>query len=473
MGTANFDTIMHGLLFRLLIYGSVAILLAFVYKRIKTHFTGGSVRSSGSHKINRGISGSGLKQSKTAKGFIFGNRGRKHVYLDNASEGHIAIFGGSGKGKTTALLIPSLRAWDSPFFTIDISGDISKNVPETKERIVISPAEPSKSVIYNVFFAVDSEEKYAEKLKKLEQLCNLIIDIPEKSNDTQRYFLGTARKIFLSCLIAFYDIGMDFTDICKTVFFNDVSTLNKMVEATGNELAQGYMYPLTLENEKNIGGSKSTLNDKIKIFADNENIQKICRRPRALESGEYEQAFYPDLLENSQVFLIVPDEEQEYYQIFLHIVTGQILEYISGRKYDRKKDKRILIALDEFASLGYFEILAPFRKFRKNGANICILTQSLADIDLIYSEGERKVIMDNSQYIVVLSANDNGTREYFSNLVGKEEKERVTKNSSGGKSVSKENDFAIKPEEWRTYKKHLILIHPAGYVKLLKNYYFK
>ena len=246
-----------------------------------------------------------------------------------------------------------------------------------------------------------------------------------------------------------------------------------MVEATGNELAQGYIYPLTLENEKNIGGSKSTLNDKIKIFADNENIQKICRRPRALEYGEYEQAFYPDLLENSQVFLKVPDEEQEYYQIFLHIVTGQILEYISGRKYDRKKDKRILIALDEFASLGYFEILAPFRKFRKNGANICILTQSLADIDLIYSEGERKVIMDNSQYIVVLSANDNGTREYFSNLVGKEEKERVTKNSSGGNSVSKENDFAIKPEEWRTYKKHLILIHPAGYVKLLKNYYFK
>ena len=60
-----------------------------------------------------------------------------------------------------------------------------------------------------------------------------------------------------------------------------------------------------------------------------------------------------------------------------------------------------------------------------------------------------------------------------STLVGKEEKERVTKNSSGGNSVSKENDFAIKPEEWRTYKKHLILIHPAGYVKLLKNYYFK
>ena len=163
MGTVNFDTIMHGLLFRLLIYGSVAILLAFMYKRIKTHFTGGSVRSIGSHKINRGISGSGLKQSKTAKGFIFGNKGRKHVYLDNASEGHIAIFGGSGKGKTTALLIPSLKAWDSPFFTIDISGDISKNVPETKERIVISPAELSKSVIYNVFFAVDSEEKYAEK----------------------------------------------------------------------------------------------------------------------------------------------------------------------------------------------------------------------------------------------------------------------------------------------------------------------
>ena len=43
----------------------------------------------------------------------------------------------------------------------------------------------------------------------------------------------------------------------------------------------------------------------------------------------------------------------------------------------------------------------------------CILTQSLVDIDLVYSEKERKVILDNSKYIVVLDATDNGTREYF------------------------------------------------------------
>ena len=61
-------------------------------------------------------------------------------------------------------------------------------------------------------------------------------------------------------------------------------------------------------------------------------------------------------------------------------------------------------------------MLAPFRKFRKNGCNLCILTQSLVDIDLVYSEKERKVILDNSNYIVVLGATDNSTREYFSNF---------------------------------------------------------
>ena len=37
------------------------------------------------------------------------------------------IYGGSGLGKTSAVLIPTLRSWTGSSFTIDISGDISRN----------------------------------------------------------------------------------------------------------------------------------------------------------------------------------------------------------------------------------------------------------------------------------------------------------------------------------------------------------
>ena len=116
-------------------------------------------------------------------------------------KGHITIFGGSGQGKTTALLIPSLRMWNAPFFSIDTSGDISKNVPQGDlSRYVLSPDEPNESCLYNIFHLVDKVQTAAEKREQLEQLVFLIVDIPPNAQDAQLYFLNTARKIFLAAM---------------------------------------------------------------------------------------------------------------------------------------------------------------------------------------------------------------------------------------------------------------------------------
>lgn len=431
----------------------------------------------GKKLIYSGLDNSGLEKGDISTGFTFGKIGKKLVYLDSKSEGHIAIFGPSGAGKTSALLIPSLRDWKGSAFSIDISGDISKNVnlPDDK-KIIISPDEPEKSVLVNIFYEIDKVEDAHEKREKLEQLVNLIIDIPSNVNDAQDYFLRTARKIFLASMIAFYRIGMDFIDICKTVFFNNLEELSGLIVETEDELAIGYIKGILGENEKNLSGAKSQLNDKIKLFADNIKMQEIMRRPIGDFNGNVEPCFTPEMLEDKTAFLKVPDKKQEYYETFMHIIVGQVLDYISGREYDAKVQKRILISLDEFASLGYFPILGGFRKFRKNGANICILTQSLVDVDLVYSEKERQVILDNCKYVVVLGANDNATREYFSNMVGKEEKESVSTSSGKGgtsTSTSTHRDYAISPEDWKDLRSKLLVLHSVGYIKLDKNFYYK
>ena len=128
--------------------------------------------------------GSGLKKALSPHGFIFGFLKKNKVYLENTKEGHIAIFGGSGIGKTSALLIPTLREWNSPFFAIDISGDISKNVKlASEEKIIIEPENPENSVTYNVFYLIDKATDENDKRTLLEQLVMLIIDIPSNAND--------------------------------------------------------------------------------------------------------------------------------------------------------------------------------------------------------------------------------------------------------------------------------------------------
>ena len=169
-------------------------------------------------------------------------------------------------------------------------------------------------------------------------------------------------------------------------------------------------------------------------------------------------------------------QKQEFYSLFCNIVVTQMLDYIGQRPYDRSRDKRILLALDEFASLRHLEILGPMRKFRKNGANICILTQSLADIDLEYSRDERKVILDNCTYTVVLSGNDPETRTYFSDLVGKEDHRKIsttTGSRTDSTSTSLQEGYAIHPNTWKSLGEQLVVIHRTGYLKLRKNFYFK
>lgn len=442
-----------------LVVFAVLLIIKLLFKFVFSQTTLGK-------KINKNakprsqIRGSGLEISRNPSGFIFGKKRKKKVYMKDTSEGHMVIFGGSGKGKTSALLIPSLRAWHGSFFAIDISGDINSNV-ECDKKYLISPDEPEKSVCFNIFHDVDCAITEQEKRQKLEILANRIIGEPNKNaNSAEVYFSNMAKLILNACFLAFYNIGFDFIDICKMAFMKSTVDLFEAIIETKNDRALAYIQPMFKSNEENINGVKQHLNDKLRLFADNVNMEKILKRPTGNE-----KCISSATLEDGHIFLVIPDKKQEYYSAFMNLITAQFLDYIGARSYNRGKDKRIFIALDEFASLGHIDIVPPFRKFRKNGANICILTQSLADIDLVYNEKERKVILDNCLYQVILNSNDPDTREEFSKMVGKY--------TYVDKKGNEKEEYIIKPTYWKTMKKEVIVIHTDGYAKLKKNFYFK
>ena len=108
-----------------------------------------------------------------AEGVIFGKSKSKIIYSPSSDEGHIAVFGGSGVGKTSAILIPTLRSWSGTSFTIDISGDICKNV-DMPNKIVYEP-ENSNTLPYDIFHAIDQENNKFIQNEMLEQLSFLLM----------------------------------------------------------------------------------------------------------------------------------------------------------------------------------------------------------------------------------------------------------------------------------------------------------
>lgn len=408
-----------------------------------------------------------VKRKSRAKGIIFGKTNIFfRVFSPTDNEGHVAVFGGSGLGKTSALLIPTLRSWTGTSFTIDISGDICSNV-EMPNKLIYEPANPNSSP-YNIFGAIDQLEEESDKNEALEKLAFLLMPDSVNMSDASMFFNAEGRKILTASLIAFYNQGMDFIQICEEIVHNSWKSLFNKIDDTENEKAMQFINSFHGTSEQNTAGCKQSVDSVLKLFATNERIKKNIHRPK-----ENEIAYTPNQLETHNVFIIIDDSNLKLYAPILHIISVQSLEYFSTRSNQSKTT--ILFALDEFASLGKMDITDALRKLRKKHIRIMVLTQSMADIDLIYGENERKAMMNNFPFKVILGADDTDTQEYFAKLIGYEKttKKSTTKGAQKSYTESESKEYAIDPEELSRFQDDLVLLYPGGFRRLTKNYYFK
>lgn len=404
---------------------------------------------------------------ENAHGIIFGQKKKgRVVFSPTDKEGHIAVFGGSGLGKTSALLIPTLRSWTGTSFTIDIAGDISKNV-DMRNKMIYAPSAPD-SVPYNIFGLIDDLQSEDDKNEALEELAFLLMPDDEKMADAARFFTIEGRKILTASLIAFYHQGMDFVAICEKIIGSSWNKLFNDIDETGYKKAIQYINSFVGASEQNTAGCKQAADAVIKLFATNERVKSSIRRPRS-----YEVAFTPSKLEKNNVFVIVPDSKLKLYAPLLHIITAQSLEYFSNRS--EHKQNTILFCLDEFASFGRLEMTDALRKLRKKHIRIMVLTQSMADIDLIYGHDERMAMLNNFRFKAVLGADDTDTQEYFAKLIGQKDVKKHSTSSNGSqttKTKTEAKEWVIAPADMARLGKHLILLHPDGYLKLRKNFYY-
>ena len=415
------------------------------------------------------------KNRRKASGVVFGlNTLNRAVYSPVENEGHIFCAGGSGMGKTTSLLVPTLQRWEhkgtGTFFSVDICGDIHKSVPS---NAVVYEVTNESSSPYDVFAPIDKLDSTDDKNEALDQLAHQLMPDNLNMSENSKFFHDEGRKILTAALIAFYHTGRDFIEICETVLSSSWQNLFAMIDQSGNKDAIMRINSFEGSNEKNTAGCKQACDAAITLFATNKRVMKSIHRP-----FEDEEAYTPAILEEKSVFVIIDDEKLELYAPLLHLITAQTLEYLSSRSNDSKTT--ILLCLDEFASLGKLDITAALRKLRKKHVRIMVLTQSLADIDLIYGRAERMAMMNNFKFKVILGVDDTDSQRYFSDLIGEVETKRTSYTKSGGiinpqvsQTDSYIKEYAIQPSDLARLGNHLILLYPGGFKRLKKNYYFR
>ena len=392
-----------------------------------------------------------------AKGVLFGKKFGLLAYSPEQDEGHILVLGPSGTGKTSALLIPTLRSWQGTALVVDISGDISANV-NTANKIVFDPTSES-CIPYDVFASINAVADETERQERLEQLAYLLL--PDKANDSEAgiFFCKNGRKMITAALICYYGMGWGFVEICEFFLGHDWRSLLNDIAKQQNPIANMFISSFAGASEQNTAGCKQAADDALKLFATNEKIKNALRK-----SASYEQSISPATLETSSIYIYIPDEKLKIYGDLLRIITAQSMEYFSSRPPENKQT--ILFCLDEFASFGKLQIVESLRKLRKRRIRILVLTQSLADLDMIYGKDERIAMLGNFKFTVILGCKDTETQEYFSKMIGEKRSLLATDPSQKPQPI-------IKPADLAHLEQDLFVICDDGAIRLRKNFYFK
>lgn len=397
------------------------------------------------------------RPSTQAQGVLFGKKCGLLAYSPEQDEGHILVMGPSGAGKTSALLIPTLRSWQGTALVVDISGDISANV-NVQNKIIFDPTSES-CVPYDVFAAINAVANETERQERLEQLAYLLL--PDKAGDSEAgvFFTKNGRKMITAALLCYYGMGWGFVEICEYFLAHDWRSLLNDIAQQKNETANMYISSFAGASEQNTAGCKQAADDALKLFATNTKIKNALRK-----TNSYEQSISPATLETNSIYIFIPDEKLKIYGDLLRIITAQSMESFSSRPPEHKQ--MILFCLDEFASFGKLQITEALRKLRKRHIRIMVLTQSLADLDMIYGPNERKAMLGNFKYTVILGCKDTETQEYFSKMIGE-------KRSLLAADTNQKQSPIIKPADLAHLGQDLYVICDDGAIRLHKNFYFK
>ena len=408
-------------------------------------------------------------------GIIFGRKG-KHVYYSPVeAEGHVFCCASSGAGKTSALAIPSIRSFgkdtkNGTCFCIDISGDLSKqcNIPN---KLVFDIDDPN-TIPYDIFAAIDNEGTYEVKNELLEKLAFLIMPEIKSDDGAAAFFQKNGRNMLIGALIAYYHCNLDFVPICKKIISMDYKTLLYDIVKTKNKDAINYIASFSGSNEKNSAGCKQAMDDYIKLYATNFRMTHAVRRPHNRETS-----ITPQLLKNHNLFFCIPDAKTDLYGPLLGIITAQAFDYCAARQ--NGEIPHILFILDEFVSLRLSAniILDASRKYRKKNIRLCLLTQSLLDLDVLYNEKIRNARLSNMKYKVILGITDPSSQKYFADIIGQKDQRTQSSSVNGNTttiSYSTRKEYRVPPEAFGQLKDDLFLICDDGsYGKYKKNYYFK
>jgi len=422
-------------------------------------------------------------------GVFFGMRPSEiypyYIGKEENADGHFLGLGGTGSGKTKCLLFNILRSWHSPLIAFDLKGDMveqwhrineSKPVHLRKKLKVINPSlNDACSYDPYEFLLSDGEDNLYQNANSL-AMALLPLDI----NTKDPIWRQSCQMLLTGCILYFLRKGFGFIKTMTAVQMTDARRLLTLISQSDNKMAKLAVSQFNNLEDKVLLNLSLDLN-ALAIFATDPMIMNSLSPSSARDTVNWRDFNSND--SPYDVIIQIDEAKLDAWSPYTQLLINQLLRSLSTRpdKYATSstngKTAPLLLLLDEFPGLGYIpRIKLALSTLLSRRVTIGIFIQSMAQLDDIYGENVRQIIMDNCDYKLLLSARDYKTQANLSALTGvvKTGLRSITHNlrtpDDFSISTSEAYEPIILPHEFSTLE-DIVLDSPYGVCRIDKIFY--
>lgn len=426
-------------------------------------------------------------------GIIFGRDTRtgKYVCQDTEQRGiaHELIIGGSGSGKSSSLIIPTLLInQKKTVVAVDIKGELGQKTVDLRKAeadghiCILNPNDRS-TYGYDPLYELNSiKEPTTQQIVAVWQQIAVCL-ISKNPSEKDPYWSDSARNLCTGLGIYYYRQGQhEFIDIVDQILGAPITEQIASVLEKSKNTSPEYRYIIQygdLLDDKGrvtLGTIFSNLANKLTLFSNDMDLRFW------LKTNPCRITPYTVFRERKSIYIILKEEKLEVYSGLLKLLIDQLL-----REAERQPDisggsgESILFVIDELPRIlqagKLTSLLSGTKTLRSKGIVLIMVTQSYSALQQAYSRQEVDDLINNCQYIACLSAKDPSTAKMISSWCGKYLERNISRQDGSNRSstTSFSNQNVLTEEDLLKLQEsgELILISPYGWNRIQKVPYFK
>lgn len=374
------------------------------------------------NSVQLNLPNNNIKGSK--KVVLPGVYNNQHTYLnldDDILSKHTLLIGGTGSGKTNTFyyFIEQLKkkmTANDVMIVFDTKGDFESKF-YTHGDIILGNSPKYKNITekWNIYkeLVVDGWDDENIQMNTNEITYSLFKDAMEKTN--QQFFPSAARDLFASILLAHLKAGKNSIDIRKLAFNNkalkgyfDKLNPKKIIKllSVSPELSSVLSY---------IGDGSS--NQALGVIAEMQNVIRKIFIGSFVQDGRFSVREFVRQKNARTLFIEYDLSMGETLTPIYRLLFDLALKEAMGRS---KSEGNVYFICDEFKLLPDLQHIEDGVNFgRSLGVKVFAGVQSIEQLYEIYGESKGKNIAAGFSSVYAFKANDSSTRDFVSDLYGK------------------------------------------------------